>query len=316
MKNKCLLISSVIFLSISTLCAYVRIPYKVIKNNEVIDARALQLTLSDIYTRFAFNKRSIDGIDISTASYVSSTSNMISGASITVQNLGVTGGVTLPISFKSSATFQNIGITGAILLPTTFVSSMTAENIILVYQPASNLRSRFTNKTSPEVFVDIDGKTGYIAIQSTNSANASSNFIVYNGNGDRTLDVKGDGAIQIEGYGTGTLQTDASGNITASSDERLKDIQGNFEQGIEILKDIQPIKYKWNEKSGYDTKNTYIGLSAQNVKSKLPEAVGVNKNGSLTLSDRALISLLINTVKKQSKVISELEKRIEKLENK
>ena len=41
----------------------------------------------------------------------------------------------------------------------------------------------------------------------------------------------------------------------------------------------------------------YSGFSAQNVQSVIPEAVGQNSNGYLTLSDRPIIGALVNAIK-------------------
>jgi len=59
------------------------------------------------------------------------------------------------------------------------------------------------------------------------------------------------------------------------SDERLKNIQGEYKVGLaEILK-VNPILYKWNGKSGNETEHTYSGFSAQNVQNALGDiAVG------------------------------------------
>ena len=43
--------------------------------------------------------------------------------------------------------------------------------------------------------------------------------------------------------------------------------------------------------------NTYTGFSAQNVQANIPEAVGQDDRGFLTLSDRPIIGALVNSVK-------------------
>ena len=111
------------------------------------------------------------------------------------------------------------------------------------------------------------------------------------------------GTVRFSAYGAGTLTTDASGNISVSSDERLKDIQGSFDRGLaEILK-LDPILYKWNLKSEMETNSVYAGLSAQNVQSAIPEAVGVSSDGYLTLSDRPILAAAINAIKEQNTLI-------------
>ena len=43
--------------------------------------------------------------------------------------------------------------------------------------------------------------------------------------------------------------------------------------------------------------NTYTGFSAQNVKANIPESVGQDDRGFLTLSNRPIIGALVNSVK-------------------
>jgi len=105
------------------------------------------------------------------------------------------------------------------------------------------------------------------------------------------------GNIKFNAYGAGTLTTDGSGNITASSDERLKDIQGGFTRGLVDLEKIKPILYRWNSISGLDTSGTYAGFSAQNVQKAIPEAIGRDSRGYLSLSDRPLLATAVNAIK-------------------
>lgn len=105
------------------------------------------------------------------------------------------------------------------------------------------------------------------------------------------------GGIQFAAYGAGTLITDSSGHITASSDARLKNVDSDFTRGLADLIKISPKLYHWNAKSGLDQKNQYAGLIAQNVQAAIPEAVSANKDGILSLQDRPIIAALINAVK-------------------
>jgi hypothetical protein len=81
--------------------------------------------------------------------------------------------------------------------------------------------------------------------------------------GGERLIVKKTGVVQLLAYPAGTLVTDGAGNITASSDERMKDIVGPFTKGLDEVLRIFPIDYYWNAESGLDTTRKYSGLSAQ-----------------------------------------------------
>lgn len=119
------------------------------------------------------------------------------------------------------------------------------------------------------------------------------------------LDVTG--SVRFGSFGAGTLQTDANGNLSVSSDGRLKDILGAFTRGLEAIEAIKPILYRWKPESGLDTVNAYVGMTAQNVETSIPEAVGCDPKNFLTLNDRALIATLINSVKELSVRLRKLE---------
>lgn len=54
------------------------------------------------------------------------------------------------------------------------------------------------------------------------------------------------GALRLNTYGAGTLVTDSSGNVTASSDEELKYFAGDYTRGLADLRAMDgPIRYQW-----------------------------------------------------------------------
>ncbi|MEI6478880.1 MAG: tail fiber domain-containing protein, partial [bacterium] len=139
------------------------------------------------------------------------------------------------------------------------------------------------------------------ARRGTNQQSASLNFFVWNsGTFNQAMIISQAGLIQIKNYGAGTLTTDASGNVTAASDERLKDLQGSFVKGLDSINGLNPITYKWKSSTGFDTENIYAGFSAQNVQNFIPEAVGVSSDGYLTLQDRPILAALVNAIKETS----------------
>jgi hypothetical protein len=105
------------------------------------------------------------------------------------------------------------------------------------------------------------------------------------------------GTVRFSNFGAGTLQTDANGNLSVSSDERLKNIQGTFTRGLADIVKLSPILYQWKPETGFDASTTYAGFSAQNVQAAIPEAVGQDSHGYLTLQDRPLIAALVNAEK-------------------
>ncbi len=102
------------------------------------------------------------------------------------------------------------------------------------------------------------------------------------------------------------LIVDSLGNVTVSSDERLKNIDGTFNRGLEDIMKINPITYHWKTETGFDTTNAYTGFSAQNMQLAIPEAVATSSTGFLNLADRPIIATLVNAVKELSNRLSSI----------
>ncbi len=114
---------------------------------------------------------------------------------------------------------------------------------------------------------------------------------------------------------------ECTGNITAFvSDERLKTDIKRIESPLEKLLSLRGFTYKFNDlaKSMCESygDEIQVGVSAQEVKKVLPEAVKpapVNEE-YMTVQYEKLVPLLIEAVKEQQETIEELKSRLEKLE--
>lgn len=125
---------------------------------------------------------------------------------------------------------------------------------------------------------------------------------------DPTSQLHTTGTVRFANFGAGAATFDASGNVSSVSDERYKNIIGKFEEGLAELKLINPIIYKWNAESHLETEHLYAGFSAQNVNKAVKLATGMTPSGHLSLQDRALLAVAVNSIK-------ELASRVEYLEN-
>ena len=113
------------------------------------------------------------------------------------------------------------------------------------------------------------------------------------------------GTVRFANFGAGTMQTDASGNVSVSSDKRLKKIVGTYNRGLTEVMGLMPKEYKWNKLSGLEMEGVYTGFIAQNVQEFIPEAIGIDNRGYLTLSDRPILAALVNAIKEQQQIIEE-----------
>ena len=137
-------------------------------------------------------------------------------------------------------------------------------------------------------------------------------------NGADYLTLSAAGALRFHAYGAGTLVTDASGNVTASSDARLKDSTGNFELGIESLLALpkaQTFRWKKDNAKGMESAGEYVSWMAQDVLPIIPLAVGIDAAGFYSLSDRPILAATVNSVVDHEKRIIELQTRVRELES-
>jgi len=127
--------------------------------------------------------------------------------------------------------------------------------------------------------------------------------------------------LQFNGYAAGTLSTDSSGNVTASSDARVKTTLRVFRRSLADLRKMGlPVLYTWkHEEEAFRSEGkaipSYAGWLAQDVRLGIPEAVFVNdqvvvvegEEGLLSLHEQPIIAALYNAV-------LELAARVEALE--
>jgi hypothetical protein len=61
--------------------------------------------------------------------------------------------------------------------------------------------------------------------------------------------------------------------VPTVSDIRLKKDVASFNEGLSIIRKINPIRYKYNGKAGTNDKRTNIGVIAQELKEIMPDMV-------------------------------------------
>lgn len=127
------------------------------------------------------------------------------------------------------------------------------------------------------------------------------------------IGISSTGAVTISELADGTLSA-VSGVITSSSDARLKNLRGSFSAGLQALKGIRPMRYKWNSESGLDTEREYAGFVAQNVEYSIPEAVSIGKNGMRSLNTTPILAAAVNAINELHNENNKLKKRIAFLE--
>jgi hypothetical protein len=235
--------------------------------------------------------------------------------------VSITGNSNTSIGFQSGYNLTT-GSGSIALGENTYFASTTANqqlnigNIFFGSLPATSTSFQLPTtgsigigSTSPSSLLAIhanngDTRTNLFVIGSTSGSGATTTLLVVTNAGSvgigtttPTAQLSTTGTVRFSNFGAGTLTTDANGNVSVSSDERLKNIESEFSRGLDAILGITPISYKWKQETGFDTANVYTGFSAQNIQEFIPEAIGEDRRGFLTLSDRPLLATLINAVK-------------------
>jgi len=133
--------------------------------------------------------------------------------------------------------------------------------------------------------------------------------------------VSGGNLYVTSGSGGGVTLASGATSWTATSDERLKDINSNIDSAVDKLMTLRTVNFSWKSDS---TKKDFLGLIAQDVekvfpqvidKSKLPskpEKEQVDKTEYLGVRYTELIPVLVAAIQEQQQQIKELQSQINK----
>lgn len=112
----------------------------------------------------------------------------------------------------------------------------------------------------------------------------------------------------LAGSGNRYVYSDPNGVLTnTASDRRLKTHITSLAQGMRTVLAMNPVEFDWiDPKRGEHD----IGLIAQEIQELIPEAVGTNSDGMLSLDYPKLIPILINAIKELKTEIDNLKRRL------
>ncbi|EKE28751.1 MAG: hypothetical protein ACD_3C00019G0001 [uncultured bacterium (gcode 4)] len=180
--------------------------------------------------------------------------------------------------------------------------------------------------------------TGQGVPWSTASFWSDSNETMYFfGNGGNTFNVRTDGNMLVDGkvwIGTTSpsyqlqLSTDSAAkpgtsSWTIASDSRLKTNISNFNDGLDIINQINPVWFNYNGKAWLPTDKKYVGIIAQDMQKIAPYTISTYKaklnpqdtkeTELLNFNESALNFVMINAIKEQQRQIQELKDEIANL---
>ena len=157
------------------------------------------------------------------------------------------------------------------------------------------------------MYINVGGAGGDNGLHIT-STEESWNFIVAGGfTGDIVLFPSG------AGWAAGMrVQKGSPGSWIAASDKRLKNNIINIENGLEIIKQLRPIKYRLIS----NPNSLEVGFIAQEAEKFIPEAVVPprNENEFYGIKYDRIAPYLTNAIQEQQKIIENQQSKIEILE--
>lgn len=118
---------------------------------------------------------------------------------------------------------------------------------------------------------------------------------------------------------TGQAYKPGGGSWGVASDRRLKTDINDFDHGLNIVKRIRPVTFRYNGDQGMPIEPEFVGVIAQELQEIAPfmvKEITVEDNEPfLTVDPSAFNFILINALQEQQETIEKLTKRIEALEN-
>jgi hypothetical protein len=113
----------------------------------------------------------------------------------------------------------------------------------------------------------------------------------------------------------GTASKPGGGSWAVFSDERLKNIKGVFNRGLNTVMQLQPVRYEYKPDNALGLKRLgeNIGFGAQALQKVIPEAVTTSENGYMMVNNDPIIWAMLNAIKEQQNEISALKKEVRQL---
>lgn len=118
----------------------------------------------------------------------------------------------------------------------------------------------------------------------------------------------------LAGTGNRAVYSTPGGVLTnSSSDQRLKSNVNAITYGLSTVSNLRPISYNWINTESLGSQ-VEIGFIAQEVQGLVPEVVGQNTNGMLSLDYQKLVPVLTKAIQELSTENTQLKSRLDSLE--
>jgi len=120
----------------------------------------------------------------------------------------------------------------------------------------------------------------------------------------------------LAGAGNRAVYSDAVGQLTnSSSDQTLKTDINPIDQGLSTVMSLNPINYTWIDKDRFGAQKE-IGFIAQEVLPLVPEVIGTNNDGTLSVDYPKLTAVLAKAIQELKTELDSVKSELEALKNK
>ena len=227
----------------------------------------------------------------------------------------VTGGSRLPFRIRPGAPTSSIDIsaTGDVGVGT---ASPAGKLQVLSNSPDRNTNSQLILSDSvnnlKQLRMGWNNTTNYAYIQSTVFGTTANNIVLNEAGGNVGIGTTAPTALLSV---NGTANKPGGGSWDVFSDERLKNIKGNFNSGLQAVMQLQPLRYEYTKNNALkiNSPGEHIGFGAQAVQKIIPEAVSTTSQGYLTINNDPILWTMLNAIKEQQREIEQLRGQVRQL---
>tara|TARA_B110000971_G_C19976686_1_gene485301 strand:- start:75 stop:734 length:660 start_codon:yes stop_codon:yes gene_type:complete len=194
-----------------------------------------------------------------------------------------------------------------------FYSASTNGQVLTMYYPSSSQVPVNSGSIDFSLIKGLQdaGVNKRLAVFSGSSAISSSQGIVLDVNDNLGIGVNeaSDLPLAYKLVVSGSIK--ATGTVVQGSDERLKKDIAPIDNALSRINHIDGVFFKYK-----DSGDKSVGFVAQQIQKVLPEVVSEDNNGYLGVNYSGVTAVLVEAIREQSSIISDLENRLSKLENK
>lgn len=118
------------------------------------------------------------------------------------------------------------------------------------------------------------------------------------------------GTLKVGSFTTGGSALYQNGGVLSTSDFRLKNVNGEFNEGLYKIKQIKTYNYTFKQ----DKKKTpHVGIIAQDLRKIFPNAVTKDDEGFLMARQDDMFYAMINSIKELDKIVQSLVKNVKSI---